>query len=122
MAYENTLFLFERYLRSGKYTIVVEGLFSWDNNESNEGAVKHFIDLATNHGFEVTSIVLKADKDVLMKRNQDRPSYITPEAEFNALYENVYSKIDESEVVIESTNKSVDETIDELRYLIEQKF
>lgn len=117
MAYENTLILFDRYLRSGRYTIVVEGLFSWDDDSSNEGSVRHFIDLATKYGFDLTSIVLKADKDILMQRNQERITYTTPEDEFNNLYDNVYSKIGESEIIIDSTNKTAEETINELRSL-----
>lgn len=118
MAYENTLILFDRYLRSGKYTIVVEGLFSWDDDVSNEGSVRHFIDLANKYGFDLTSIVLKADKDILMQRNQERSTYTTPEDEFNNLYDNVYSKIDESEIVIDSTHQTAEQTIDELRDLV----
>lgn len=118
MAYENTLILFDRYLRSGKYTIVVEGLFSWDDDASSEGCVRHFIDLANKYGFDLTSIVLKADKDILMQRNQERPTYTTPEDEFNNLYDSVYSKIDESEIVIDSTYQTTEQTIDELRNLL----
>ena len=118
MAYENTLILFDRYLRSGKYTIVVEGLFSWDDDASSEGSVRHFIDLANKYGFDLTSVVLKADKDILMQRNQERPTYTTPEDEFNNLYDSVYSKIDESEIVIDSTYQTTEQTIDELRSLV----
>lgn len=116
MAYENTLILCDRYLRSGKYTIVVEGLFSWDDDASSEGSVQHFKDLAKQYGYDITSIVLKADKATLMLRNQERPTCTTPEDEFNNLYENVYSKIGESEIVIDSTHQTVEQTIDELRY------
>ena len=115
MAYENTLIMFDRYLRSGKYTIVVEGLFSWDNDSSNEGSVRHFKELAKKYGFDITSIVLRADREVLMKRNRERPTYTTPDDEFNALYDNVYSKIDESEIAIDSTHQTAKQTLDELR-------
>jgi hypothetical protein len=107
--------MFDRYLRSGKYTIVVEGLFSWDNDSSNEGSVRHFKELAKKYGFDITSIVLRADREVLMKRNCERPTYTTPDDEFNALYDNVYSKIDESEIAIDSTHQTAEQTLDELR-------
>lgn len=118
MAYENTLLLYERYLKSGKYTIVVEGLFTWDASRSDQGSAKEFLELARENGFEAISIVLTADKEVLMKRNIERPSYTTPEEEFNNLYEGVYGTIDENEVVIDSTSDTQVETIAKLRHLI----
>jgi predicted kinase len=120
MAYENTLFLYERYLKSGKYTIVVEGLFTWDNDQSDQGAAKRFLELARENGFDTTSIVLAADKDILMKRNLERPSYTTPGEEFENLYDGVYGTIDESEVVIDSTNDTQEETVAKLQLLISQ--
>jgi predicted kinase len=118
MAFENTLFLYERYLKSGKYSIVVEGLFTWNNEGSDQGSAVKFLELAKENGFEATSIVLRADKATLHNRNLQRKSYTTPEDEFNMLYDGVYATIDDSELVVDSTNDSSEETINKLRQLI----
>lgn len=118
MAYENTLFLYERYLKSGSYTIVVEGLFTWNDMDSDQGAALKFIELAHENGFEVTPIVLKADKQTLIHRNIQRHSHTTPDDEFNVIYNGVYGIIDDSELVIDSTHDTVNDTIDKLRRCI----
>lgn len=118
MAHENTLFLYERYLQSGKYSIVVEGLFTWDDELSDQGSAKKFLELADQYGFESTSIVLTADKEVLMKRNLERSSYTTPVDEFTILYDGVYTTINEKEFVVDSTTATQEETLVKLRNLI----
>lgn len=118
MAYENTLALYERYLKVGRYTIVVEGLFTWDNEQSDQGAAKTFLELARANGFEATSIVLAAEKAVLARRNVERQSYTTPPEEFDALYESIYSTIDSSELVIDSTNETSEQTLARLMQFI----
>lgn len=114
MAYENTLLIFEQYLKSRLYNIVVEGLFTWDNAHLDQGAVSDFMRLANQYGFEITSIVLTAKKAELMKRNIERSSYTTPKDEFNALYEGIYGTIDKSEIVIDSTHESPKDTLTKL--------
>ena len=117
-AYENTLLLYERYLETGKYTIVIEGLFTWDDRDASEGSVKELLDLAKKHGFDTTSIVLTADKEELIRRNGAR-THVVPAEEFEALYNGVYQKQDTSEIIIDSTNKSLEETIAKLKQFIE---
>lgn len=118
MAYENTRFLYERYLKSGRYNIIVEGVFTWDDEQSVQGSAKDLIELAHKNGFDATSIVLSAKKEILMKRNLERSSYTTPENEFNESYDSVYDKINESEFVINSTDDTPEETLTKLQGLI----
>lgn len=113
-AYENMALLYERYLNAEIYNVVVEGLFTWDDAHSNEGGVKQLLDLASQYGFEATSIVLTADKEELTKRNNERP-YSVPTEEFNALYNGVHQKFDASEIIIDTTGESVEKTIAKLR-------
>lgn len=119
-AYENTVSLYERYLEDKTYTIVIEGLFTWDDVHSNEGNAKQLLNIANQHGFEATSIVLTADKEELVKRNSKRP-YSVPNEEFEALYNGVYQKIDTSEIVIDTTGESVTETLAKLKSLFASK-
>lgn len=113
MAYENTVILYERYLKNGKYTIVLEGLFTWDNELSSEGSAKQLLSLAREYNFEAVSIFLKANKNELRERNKRR-AYTVPDEEFEMLYNGVYGKVDSSEIVLDSTDKSPEETIKEL--------
>ena len=118
MAHENTVFLYERYLKLGRYTIVVEGLFTWNDEQSEQGSVTKLLELAQENGYDATSIVLAAEKSVLLKRNVERPSHTTPEEEFNRLYESIYGTIGENETVIDSTQDTQEETIAKLARLI----
>lgn len=61
-AYDNMVALYENYLARGSYTIVVEGLFTYDDTESSQGNVQHLLDLAHHYGKEAVSIVLTAEK------------------------------------------------------------
>jgi predicted kinase len=117
MAYENTILLYERYLKSGKYTIVVEGLFTWNNEQSNEGSATQLLKLASENGFGASSIVLTADKNELTRRNNERP-YSVPKGEFETLYDGVYGTVDHSEIVIDSTGESLEETIVKLKRIL----
>jgi len=114
MAYENTVLLYERYLKSGKYTVVLEGLFTWSDKNSNEGNAKELLELAAKNGFEAISIVLTAEKQQLLERNNNREHSVPP-GEFEELYHGVYDEIDEKEIVIDSTMKSINETLAELK-------
>lgn len=117
LANKNTEMLYEQYLKNGNYTIVIEGLYTWSNEASSQGSVKKLLEMAKNYGFNVKSIVLKADKDELLARNAAR-EYAVPLDEFEALYENVYSTIDDSEIIIDSTGQTPNETIARLKSVI----
>jgi len=114
LAYRNTVLIYEQYLKTGKYAIVVEGLFTWDDKTSSQGNAKELIELAKQYGFPCKSIVLRADKEELLKRNAAR-SYSVPLLEFEKLYDNIYSVVDEDELVIDSTGQSLDATLQLLK-------
>lgn len=117
-AFENLVMLFEQYLKKGTYNIVIEGLFTWNNPESDQGDVKTLIELAERYNMSCKSIVLKADKEKLLERNAARPQQV-PDDEFNTLHDNIYGTIDPSEIVIDTTNEDVDETLSRLKTEIE---
>jgi predicted kinase len=117
-ANKNTEILYEQYLKDGRYTIVVEGLYTWDDESSSQGSAKRLTELAKRYGFKVKNIVLKADKEELLARNAAR-EYAVPLDEFNALYDNVYGTIDASEIVINSTGQTPEETIASLQSVYE---
>jgi predicted kinase len=112
-ANQNTELLVEQYLKNGHYTIVVEGLYTWDDETSSQGSVKKLLELAKKYGYDATSIVLRADKAELLKRNQARP-YSVPLDEFTVLYDNIYANIGPNEVVIDSTGQTPEETLESL--------
>jgi predicted kinase len=116
-AYENTRLLYERYLKAGVYNIILEGLFTWDDEYSPEGSAKELLELAKQHGFETTSIVLTADKEDLLRRNSTR-TYSVPAKEFEKLYNGVQQKFDTNEIIIDTTNESSDATIAKLKSLL----
>jgi len=110
LANKNAEILYEQYLKSGNYTIVLEGLFTWDNEKSSQGNAKHLVELAHDYGFDARSIVLKADKEELLARNGTR-QYEVPSKEFEMLHDGVYKTVDASEIVVDSTGQTPDETI-----------
>ncbi len=112
-AFENTLLIYEQYLKRHKYTIILEGLFTWDDKNASQGNVRQLAELAMRYDLPWTSIVLVADKEELLKRNSAR-EYAVPSGEFNMLYEKIYTMIDPSEIVINSTGKTAGETLKEL--------
>ncbi len=116
-ANKNTELLFEQYLNNGRYTIVIEGLFTWNDEQSSQGSAKKLADLATRHGFDVKNIVLIADKQELLMRNAAR-DYSVPPDEFEALYNSVYGTVDANEIVIDSTHQSIDQTLAALMAII----
>jgi predicted kinase len=105
MAYENTRLLYEQYLKKGNYTIVLEGLFTWDDTESSLGNAKELLALAKQYGFEAKSLVLAAKKEVLWQRNIAR-EYSVPEAEFEELFKRVYETVDDSEILIDTSDST----------------
>ena len=109
-ANQNTKLLYEQYLKQGGYTIVVEGLFTWDDAESSQGSAKEFADLAERYGYTVKCIVLKAAKEELLARNAAR-TYSVPADEFETLYANIYKTIAPKEIVIDSTGQTPKQTV-----------
>lgn len=116
LANRNTEMLYEQYLKDGRYNIVLEGSFTWDDERSIQGNVKKLLELAHYYGFNARNVVLKADKKELLKRNVKRP-YAVPVDVFEMLYK-VYEDIDSSEIVIDSTSQSPKETLEVLKQLI----
>lgn len=116
-ANRNTEMLYKQYLKDGKYTIVIEGLFTWDDESSSQGSAKNLSQIARESGFNVKNILLKADKDVLLTRNANR-EYSVPLDEFNVLYDNIYGKVDVCETIIDSTNQSPEATLAALKSVI----
>ena len=116
-ANKNTEMLYEQYLKDGRYTIVIEGIYTWDDETSSQGSAKRLAQLARSYGFNVKNIVLEADKEELLARNAAR-GYVVPMDEFSMLYDNVYRTIDGSEIVINSTSQTPDETIASLKPVI----
>lgn len=112
-AHRNTVIVYEQYLRNGNYTIVLEGLFTWDAPVSSQGSTRELVELARRYNFPCTSIVLMAAKETLLQRNAQR-QHSVPREEFEVLYRNIYTTIDASEVVVDSTTRSVEDTV---RYL-----
>ncbi|HET9850085.1 MAG TPA: AAA family ATPase [Candidatus Saccharimonadales bacterium] len=112
-AFRNTLLLYEEYLKVRKYNIVLEGLFTWDDVVASQGNCKDLIGLAGLYNVPWKSIVLIAEKEELLRRNAARP-YATPPEEFETLYNNIYSKIDPQEIVIDSSGKTPEQTLAEL--------
>lgn len=116
-AYRNMKLVYEEYLKSGNYTIVLEGIFTWDTIAPDQGSAKELVALAQKYGFNGQSIVLNASKQTLLDRNAKRP-YSVPTEEFNTLYKNIYRTIDESEIVIDSTGQDTNETIQSLKKIL----
>jgi predicted kinase len=109
-AYRAMVATYEQQLKQGRHPLVIEGLFTWDNTESSQGNVKELIELAGTYNYSVRSFVLRATKQVLLERNAQRP-YSVPTEEFDALYNGVYATIDDTEVVIDSTELDVTQTL-----------
>lgn len=120
-ANQNMALLYERYLKNGSYTIVVEGLFTWDDMSSSQGSAKQLVYMARNYGYTAKSIVLKADKAELLKRNDGR-QYSVPRDEFDMLYDNIYRTVNDSEIVIDSTRQSAQETLEVLKKLTQTEY
>ena len=95
----------------------MEGLFTWNDTSSQQGSMAEIIKLAELHGCEVVSIVLKADKEALLERNKAR-NYSVPMDEFDELYNGAYGVIDDSEVVVDSTDDNVAETIEKIKSIL----
>ncbi len=113
-AYRNTVLIYEQYLKANHYNIVVEGLFTWGDTASSQGNARELMELARQYGLPCNSVVLKADKDELLRRNATR-AYSVPAAEFERLYDNIYHTTDSAELVIDSTGQDTEATLRLLR-------
>lgn len=116
-AFENLRLLLEQYLKRGQHTIVIEGLFTYDDTESDQGDVESLRYLAEKYGYECKSIVLTADRSALEERNAKRKQSV-PDDEFETLFSNIYKKIDLSEITVDTTHKTVEETLEDLKEYI----
>lgn len=116
-ANDNTTILIEQYLKNGHYTVVIEGLYTWGIAQTSQGNVLELKQLAERYNCAFTSIVLRASKEILLERNAARP-YAVPLDEFEMLYNNVYGIIDPSEIVVDSSNMNVDDTLKNLQELL----
>ncbi len=116
-ANSNTLMLFEEYLKNGSYNIVVEGLFTWNDKQSSQGTAIDYKNTAEKHGYKPILILLKADKTVLQQRNQAR-DYSVPDQEFDQLHSNVYGLVGDDEIVIDSTEMTIQQTLMQLERLV----
>lgn len=113
-AFNNLLTLVEQYLKSDRYNIVIEGLFTWSDYAAGQGNMKRLIELVESYEREGVAVLLKADKKELKRRNSLR-SYAVPHDEFEMLYANVYKEIGASEIVIDTTGKTPAESAELLR-------
>lgn len=113
LANRATVATYAEYLKKGLHTVVIEGLFTWDDTSSSQGNAQELIKLAEENGYECQSVVLRAAKQELLKRNSER-AYSVPLGEFEDLYAGVYATIGPSEVVIDSSGLSVDQTVSSL--------
>ena len=116
-AHQNLLKLFEEYLNNGSYQIILEGLFTWNDSSSPQGSIQQIVELANRYDYEVRCILLKASKEELIQRNSQR-EYSVPPAEFDELFNAVYKTVGESEVVVDTSHKSIDESLEDLRQTV----
>ncbi|MCA9385390.1 zeta toxin family protein [Candidatus Dojkabacteria bacterium] len=116
LAYKNYLSVLENYLENGSYTIVTEGTFSW-SKDGEHGVAKNIIELSNNYDYNVCSVLLYADFEILWKRNLER-DYSVPENEFRDLYEYVMSEESEDDIKINVGELSPHQTVEKiLNYL-----
>lgn len=109
LAYKNYLSVLENYLKDGSYTIVTEGLFSW-NTPSAHGNMQDIIKLCEEYNYSYKSILLFADYQTLWERNLER-EYSVPENEFNELHHHVMQEQSDIEIKINVGFATVSESI-----------
>ncbi len=112
LAYQNYLSVLENYLSDGTYTIVTEGLFSWET-PGPHGNMKEVIGLCEKHNQTYHPVLLFADKAVLWERNTKR-EYSVPREEFDELYDYVMKKRSDDEIAYNVGELTVDETTQKL--------
>ena len=106
-AYQNFLLMLESYCKNGQYNLVVEGLFSWDK-KGVHGNMNDIITILKRHGFEYKAFYLRANKNVLWKRNTKR-KYVVPAFEFEDLCNYVGKEVPGKEIDIDVENNGSDE-------------
>jgi len=112
LAYQNYLSVLENYLKNGTYTIVTEGLFSW-NKPGPHGNMQDILTLCTKYDYTPHPILLSADKELLWERNTER-EYSVPRQEFDELYDFVMHEKSDTETVIDVGKSTVNETVSTL--------
>lgn len=116
LAYTNYLSVLENYLADGRYTVVTEGLFSW-NTESPHGNLHDVIALCNKYSRTYQSIVLSASSDTLWHRNSER-QYSVPREEFEELYNHVTHEVSDTEFLLDVESNSVSSSIQILSELL----
>lgn len=109
----------ESYLAHGRYTIIVEGSFGWEETAITQISAKKLAQLGEKYGFHPVNIVLKSDFSTQSRRNLKR-HYVVPRDEFKTIYDTVYDHFDQSEHIIDTSGKTIDQTLDELYGLTSQ--
>ena len=116
-AFRNLLVLLEQYLKNDQYHIVLEGLFTWNDQAASQGNMQQLLELVARHNRKCVSIVLTANKKTLQKRNALRP-HTVPKAEFDMLYTNVYKLTGPEEIIVDTTKKTIEESLELLHDLV----
>lgn len=113
IADNNFMTILKEYLKNEAHTIIIDGPFTWDTEELGYVNSKKINKVANDYGYKCINILLRADKNILVKRNAKR-KYSVPKKVFDEMYQIVYKKIDNKELVIDSTKLSKKETLDTL--------
>ena len=113
LAQRNLVAVYQNYLRAARYTIVLEGLFTWDDPHSPQGNMRELVAMAERYGYSWRSVVLRASQMTLRRRNDAR-DYSVPRPEFDSLYQAAYRTIGQEELVIDSENQQPGETLAEI--------
>lgn len=111
LADKNFLSVFEQYLQDSRYTIIIDGSFTWDTNELGYIDSKKLINIANRYGFKCVNVLLKAERKILNKRNARR-KYTVPAKVFDDMYDTLYKKIDNSEKIFDTTHLTKRQTLD----------
>jgi predicted kinase len=112
LADENMFLLLKQYLKNGNYIVIVEGSFTWDTEELSHINGKIMAELAQEYGYEFSSIVLKSSLNSLLRRNASNTRMTkVPTDAVKKMSETVYRKIDPQEHVVDSTGKTVKQTL-----------
>lgn len=112
LAYQNLLAVLNNYLANGTYTIVLEGLFSWDT-PGPHGNMQDVLSLASRHRYAAYPILLTAPYEVLWERNTER-AYAVPEEEFKELYGYVMHTVGPDEIRVPVDRQTVEESVAQL--------
>jgi predicted kinase len=108
--------LLDQYLKNGSYVVIVEGSFTWDIDELSHVNGKIMTDLAKKYGYDFTSIVLRPTMETLLRRNASNKRITkVPVEAVRKMSNTVYRKIDPREYVVDSTGKTVKQTLKIIR-------